>query len=137
MIPHRGAMCLLDGVQRWNETGIVCISETHHRVDNPLREDDRLRTVALVEYAAQAAAIHARLIGAGIGGKKTAYIGAVKGLKLHAQYVEPSLETLTYSAECVLQNNGGAIYQVAVESGKQLLIEARVVLVLPPDQNSV
>ena len=67
LIPHAGSMCLLDTVERWDQDEIVCRASSHDDPDNPLSEDGRLAAVALVEYGAQAAAVHAALAGAGIG----------------------------------------------------------------------
>jgi predicted hotdog family 3-hydroxylacyl-ACP dehydratase len=65
LIPHQGAMSLLDRVASWNETIIIATSTTHRRMDHPLRHRERLRAVHLCEYGAQAAALHggARLPG--------------------------------------------------------------------------
>ena len=132
LIPHTGTMCLLDSVEQWDEQAITCISASHHRCDNPLREAGKLSCAVLIEYAAQAAAIHAALTGSGIGAGRTALIGAVKALQLHRRYVSVELAVLTIIAQSILQSGDGAIYQIAVQAGDDLLIEARVVLVVPP-----
>ena len=47
LIPHRGAMCLLDRVENWDKDHIVCRTTSHRRPDNPLRDDSgRLRGFA-------------------------------------------------------------------------------------------
>jgi predicted hotdog family 3-hydroxylacyl-ACP dehydratase len=62
-IPHAGAMCLLDCVLDWDRVGIHCRSEQYHCADtHPLRHNNRLAAVNLVEYGAQAAAVHAGLM---------------------------------------------------------------------------
>lgn len=131
LIPHKGSMCLLDKVEQWDQQTVACISMSHHLPHNPLLEDGQLNAMVLVEYAAQAAAIHASLTGAGIGGTHTALIGAVKALKLHCRSVAPSQKILTVVAQSILQSGGGAIYQIEVRAQDALLVEARVVLVLP------
>lgn len=131
LIPHKGSMCLLDAVEHWDQQTVTCISTSHHLPHNPLLEDGRLSAMVLVEYAAQAAAIHACLTGAGIGGTRTALIGAVKALKLHCRCVTPSQKILTVAAQSILQSGGGAIYQVTVRAQDELLVEARIVLVIP------
>src|SRR5450759_4688636 len=37
LIPHAGAMCLLDGVVRRDSAQIRCVSRTHRDMENPLR----------------------------------------------------------------------------------------------------
>ena len=61
LIPHSGTMCLLDGVVRWDDDSIVCITNTHRDANNPLRRDGQLSAVHALEYGAQAAAIHGGL----------------------------------------------------------------------------
>lgn len=62
LLPHRGAMCLLDGVLSYDEQRIVCVSTRHVDPANPLREDGRLSALAGVEFAAQAMALHGALL---------------------------------------------------------------------------
>jgi predicted hotdog family 3-hydroxylacyl-ACP dehydratase len=62
-IPHAGAMRLLAAVREWDASGIVCTAHSHAQADHPLREDGRLDSVHAIEYAAQAAALHASLTG--------------------------------------------------------------------------
>lgn len=130
MIPHAGTMCLLDAVDCWDENSIRCHSTSHHNSENPLRENGKLASITLVEYAAQAAAVHAGLVDAGIGGTAKAFIGAIKSLKLHTQTVDDSIAVLNCSAQCSLQSAEGAIYELTVHGNDTLLMEARVVLVL-------
>ena len=63
MIPHTGAMCLLDGVLQWDTSTIQCVSRSHRDAHNPLRIDGRLPTLCGIEYAAQAMAVHGGLAG--------------------------------------------------------------------------
>lgn len=130
-IPHAGSMVLLDTVQSWSASTIDCLSYQHRARHNPLRENGVLSCITLVEFAAQAAALHASLSGEGITAQGTAYIGAIKALKLHAEQV-PEVEALGVSAQMVLNERSGAIYQLSVAAEGELLMEARVVLVIPP-----
>ncbi len=63
LLPHAGAMILLDRVEEWNGDSIVCTASSHRREDNPLRREGRLSSLCGIEYGAQAAAIHATLSG--------------------------------------------------------------------------
>ena len=60
LVPHAGAMCLLDRVIDWDEDGIRCEATVADR--HPLKVGTRLPATALIEYAAQAMAAHGRLI---------------------------------------------------------------------------
>ena len=61
MVPHSGAMCLLDAVVAWDRAQIVCHSVRHQAEDNPLRSRNRLSALHAIEFAAQAMAVHQRL----------------------------------------------------------------------------
>ncbi|WP_156938879.1 hotdog family protein [Asaia astilbis] len=37
LIPHKGALCLLDRVEAWSQHDITCITNPLARDDNPLR----------------------------------------------------------------------------------------------------
>ncbi len=57
LIPHAGAMCLLDAVIAWDATTIACLASSHRTPANPLAVRGRLEAVCGVEYAAQAMAL--------------------------------------------------------------------------------
>ncbi len=61
-VPHAGRMCLIDEVTAWDEGNIVCLASNHRRAEHPLRRFGRLSALHLIEYAAQATAIHGSLI---------------------------------------------------------------------------
>src|SRR3954454_17134915 len=62
LIPHTGAMCLLDDVIAWSDTTLHARTNSHRCADNPLRRDGVLRALHLCEYGAQAMAVHGGLI---------------------------------------------------------------------------
>ncbi|HEB28993.1 MAG TPA: hypothetical protein ENI05_14775 [Porticoccus sp.] len=98
LIPHSGAMCLLDAVQSWDQQSIVCTVQSRRSENNPLLEQGQLSAVALVEYGAQAAAVHAGLVQHGMSQGGTAFIGAVKDLQLKDTLVDLTLPSLTINA---------------------------------------
>ena len=61
LVPHGGAMCLLDRVLSWNTQEIACAARSHLDPANPLRRAGRLSTLCGLEYAFQAAALHGAL----------------------------------------------------------------------------
>jgi predicted hotdog family 3-hydroxylacyl-ACP dehydratase len=62
LIPHQGAMCLLAGATHWDAERIVCHADNHRRADHPLRSRRGLLSTCLIEYAAQAMALHGALL---------------------------------------------------------------------------
>lgn len=62
LIPHSGSMCLLERLLQWDAQAIHCSTTTHRLPDNPLRTVSGLLAPNLIEYAAQAMALHGGLI---------------------------------------------------------------------------
>ena len=61
LIPHAGAMCLLETVREFSGEEIVCEASSHRDPGNPLRRHGALAALHLAEYAAQAMAAHGAL----------------------------------------------------------------------------
>ena len=61
LIPHQGAMCLLASVAQWDGESITCQARNHRDPDHPLRTASGLLSTCLIEYAAQAMALHGAL----------------------------------------------------------------------------
>lgn len=130
LIPHEGSMCLLDEVISFDSENIVCSTRSHRRADNPFMVEGELPTLVLVEYGAQAAAVHAGLLQTGIASGGTAFLGAIKSMKINAAMVAPSIEQLRVEASCLLNDSSGAIYRFQCGSDSDVLISGRLVLVL-------
>jgi predicted hotdog family 3-hydroxylacyl-ACP dehydratase len=127
LIPHGGAMCLLDAVEQWDETSIICKTASHRDATNPLRRDDQLEAVCGLEYAAQAMAVHVGLLEER-GRKHTiavGYLGAVKNLTLRATRLDDVKEDLTVRATRLVGQASSFIYTFRVSAGRQELLDGR------------
>lgn len=62
LVPHSGAMCLLERVLAWDASGAMAATRSHLSPGNPLRRAGRLSVLCLCEYGAQAMAIHGALL---------------------------------------------------------------------------
>ncbi len=83
LVPHRGAMCLLDRVTGWNETRIACVAVNHRDPAHPLRSRSGLLASAAIEYAAQAAAVHGGLIARAAGAwAQPGYLASARDVRL-------------------------------------------------------
>ena len=108
LIPHQGAMCLLDRVERWDDHSIVCRAMSHQRPDNPLRDSSGLRAICAVEYGAQAIAAHAALLGRPSGGDVQAgALAAVRDLTTALSHLDGIHGALTIRADVRLDINVG------------------------------
>lgn len=132
LIPHGGAMCLLDAVEQWDETSIICKTASHRNATNPLRRDDQLEAVCGLEYAAQAMAVHVGLLEER-GRKHTialGYLGAVKNLTLRAGRLDDVKEDLTVQATRLVGQASSFIYTFRVSAGRQELLDGRASIFL-------
>jgi predicted hotdog family 3-hydroxylacyl-ACP dehydratase len=130
LIPHQGAMCLLESALAWSATEITCAAWSHLSPDNPLRRGGRLHAVCGIEYGLQAAALHGALLG---GGKQPAgYLAALRDVAIRAGRLDdPSLGVLRVVATREISAPHGLIYRfmLAAESGTELL-SGRAVLAM-------
>ena len=118
LLPHGPGMVLLDRVLSRDGGSILCAADSHCLPDNPLRRNGRLPAMAAIEYAAQAAALHAALGGqrpAGAG----AVLGGVKAVTARLQYLDEIDGTLSVRATLLLAQDNGAVYsfEVGPQSG--------------------
>jgi predicted hotdog family 3-hydroxylacyl-ACP dehydratase len=130
LLPHRGAMCLLDSVAQWDHARIDCRATSHRDPDNPLRLGGRLPAVVAIEYAAQAMAVHGGLRAPPDQGAAPGYLVAVRNARLHAARLDDITADLEISAACLVADPTGLAYDFAVSAGGQLLVEGRATVAL-------
>lgn len=125
LIPHQGAMCLLDGADRWSDTEIRCRAASHLDPANPLRRHGRLAAVCGVEYGMQAAALHGALRGG--AEKKPGYIAVLRGLVFRVDRLdEAHLGILGITATLEHADASGMLYGFHVRSaGGDSLLQGR------------
>jgi predicted hotdog family 3-hydroxylacyl-ACP dehydratase len=130
LIPHAGAMCLLDAVREYDATSITCATLSHRRSDNPLRSDGRLNAVCGIEYAAQAAAIHGGLTNADTGRKpKSGYLAAVRGFTQTVTRLDDIDAELIVGARQLMLDESSCIYEFTVSAGDRELMRGRLTVV--------
>jgi len=131
LIPHHGSMCLLDTVERWDETSILCTTASHRDATNPLRQDNRLEAICGLEYAAQAMAVHVGLLEQGKERRlAVGFLGAVKHLMLRATRLDDLKVDLTVQATRLVGEAGSFIYAFRVSVQRQELLDGRASIFL-------
>jgi predicted hotdog family 3-hydroxylacyl-ACP dehydratase len=131
LIPHRGAMCLLDAVVDWNDDQIRATSTSHRRADNPLRSDGMLRSVHLCEYAAQAMAAHGGLLAQREGNVAApGFLVSLRAVKLHVARIDDLIHALEIHAEKLLDGGSSWQYAFRVEHDGVLLAEGRAAVMM-------
>ncbi len=127
LIPHAGKMCLIESVVFWDTNSIRCISKTHLEPDNPLRLDGKLSSIHLLEYGAQAIAIHGGLL------RKSAnagYLAAVRNAKFSIDSLDSISSELIIKASADIKTESGAIYQFSItDTDNIILLEARATVI--------
>lgn len=141
-IPHGGRMCLLDEVIDWDAQHIRCRSGTQRAADHPLLSRGRLGIACGIEYAAQAMAVHAALLGgaatelgvgaAGNGASPRAeagFLASLRNVQLHVQRLDDIQSDLICEAALVAGNRDGALYEFTVSSQSRPLVSGRATVV--------
>jgi predicted hotdog family 3-hydroxylacyl-ACP dehydratase len=125
LIPHSGAMCLLDSVVEWNEFRIRCRSSTHRDLGNPLRRADGLHAVCGIEYVSQAMAAHAALGKAGKDRPRKGYLASVRRFEMSLSRLDKIDEDLDIEAEKVIAEAQRALYHFQISAAGRVLLSGR------------
>ncbi|SSC07334.1 3-hydroxylacyl-ACP dehydratase [bacterium endosymbiont of Bathymodiolus sp. 5 South] len=131
LIPHSEKMCLLDTVKQWNSDSIVCITQTHQKNDNPLRNNGSLPVSALIEYGAQAMAVHGALIAKYLTEQmQEGYLAALKNVNFYQNFdINNIASPLIVKATRKFASQGNMIYEFSVASEDTDLISGRATIV--------
>ena len=123
LIPHGGAMVLLDGVEDWGPAFVLARTETHQSADNPLRRAGRLHAIAAIEIAGQAMAVHGRLIGDRV--PKRGVLGSLRDLRLHTDRLDDIAGPIAVHAELLTGWGKACAYRFRLQAGTRPLVEGR------------
>ncbi|HSN01467.1 MAG TPA: phosphotransferase [Rudaea sp.] len=126
LIPHRGAMCLLDAVVEWDEAHIHARAGSHRDLHNPLRADGHLHALNLCEYGAQAMAVHGGLLAQREGAAAVpGMLVSLREVKLHAICIDDLPSDLEIYARKIASGADAMQYAFRVEHENVLLAEGR------------
>lgn len=128
LIPHDGAMCLLDGVLAWDAAHIDCVTDSHRAPDNPLRRDGMLGVLCGIEYAAQAMALHGALSGGARA--RSGALASLRGLAAHVERLDTLAGPLLIAAERLHGEADRVIYGFALRHDGRIVLEGRAAAVL-------
>ncbi len=124
LVPHAGRMCLLETVEHWDDAAVVCTSRTHVAADHPLRGGSGLLAVHLVEYGAQAAAVH----GALRSGSKAqpGMLVALRDVTFATARIDDIPSPLRVEARLQFADANGSLYAFSVSAGGAPLASGRL-----------
>lgn len=130
MIPHSGDMCLLESVLQWDEMEITCSSRSHLLLSNPLRNEYGLPMSALLEYGAQAMAIHGCLAASKEGSRmQEGYLAALRDATLAGGLLSDVSDTLIIKATRIFASEGNMIYHMSIQAGSREIANGRATVV--------
>ncbi len=123
LLPHAGAMCLLEGVESWDASTIRCRAVSHRDLANPLRRGAKLDVVAGLEYAAQAMGVHVGLLdGRPPEGGSIGYVGSVRDVTFGMDRLDDCPGELTIDAARLFADDRSFMYRFAVSChGREIL----------------
>jgi predicted hotdog family 3-hydroxylacyl-ACP dehydratase len=131
LVPHAGAMCLLERIVSADADSVVCSTATHRSEANPLRHDGRLAALHLAEYGAQAMAVHGGLKDP--ASRRAGMLVAVRDLKLHVARIDDVEGEILIEAKRLLANAGGLVYSFVARAAGRELAAGRVSVMFPRD----
>ena len=130
LIPHAGAMCLLDGVQSWDGERIACISASHTDAANPLRVGQVLPALCGIEYAAQAMAVHGGLTALEGRRPRGGFLASLRDVQATRARLDDLPHELEIQAVRLMGDAANVIYEFTIQSGGQRVLSGRATVIL-------
>ena len=128
-LPHAGRMCLLDRVLNWDERNIACRVVSHRDTENPLRESAGLATLAGIELAAQAAAVHGELLrGEDLSGgrlPRRGVLAALKNVIVARKWLHEIVGELLVETTLLHSDGAGGIFSFALFDGAECVLSGQ------------
>lgn len=128
LVPHQGAMCLLDRAVLWDFSRILCETERHRDPENPLRRDGILPAICGVEFALQAMALHGALTSG--APQPVGFVSSLRDLALQVDRLDDLADPLRIEAVALVAEAAGFIYRFGISAGDRLLIGGQAAIIL-------
>ena len=132
-LPHEADMLLLDAIKHIDENSIEAIALIDNQQPNPLIQEGKLGCWNLIEYGAQAAAVHLtqKALSKDNDEKpKGGYLMQVKSAEITERYISNGVLTLT--ATCISALPSAAMYQIEVTKQSKTVLTANITFALNP-----
>jgi predicted hotdog family 3-hydroxylacyl-ACP dehydratase len=127
LVPHTGAMLLIDEVVSWGPNQIITRCYSHKKIDHPLRLAGKLSALHLIEYGAQTMAVHCGLL---TGKAHPGFLAAVRAGHFYVQDLDTIKTDLLIQATGELQMSNGAVYHLLIhDADEQLLLDAHATVI--------
>ena len=140
LLPHQGAMFLLERVTRFDRNEIECIASNHRDPNNPLRHFDCLPAHVAIEYAAQAAGVHGGLLNRKLrpdAPALTGYLAVVSNLHWQVERLDDLPGDLEIHARRTAIAPGGVAYHVEMTHHGRSIVSGDLIIALETDGRDV
>lgn len=128
LVPHQGAMCLLEEVLECEGDHIACRAVSHRDPNNPLRANGSLAAIVGAEYAAQAVAVHGGLVQPS-STPRGGFLASLRDVVCSVERLDDQPD-LTIHATRVAAESGRLLYDFRIEAGGRELVKGRLSVVL-------
>jgi predicted hotdog family 3-hydroxylacyl-ACP dehydratase len=130
LLPHAGAMVMLESIEYFDDARIVCTSGRHRAADNPMRVGGRLPALCGIEFAAQAMALHGALRRSPPSALRHGRVASVRDVIVGRRFLDDINDLLI--VECRLDAAAGDAYSYAftLNGGGEALLRGRVTVMM-------
>ncbi|WP_431280921.1 phosphotransferase [Humitalea sp. 24SJ18S-53] len=129
LVPHHGAMCLLDRAIAWDASRILCETGRHRDDANPLRRDGMLPAVCGLEFALQAMALHGA-VGAAAA-QSVGFVSSLRDIRMNVDRLDTVQAPLLIEAVALVAETGGFIYRFDITADGRSLLSGQAAVILP------
>ena len=133
LIPHAGAMCLLDEVTRWDDLSVSALSRTHRDEGSPLRVEGGVSTWCAIEYAVQAMAVHGALVGAVEGKPRSGYLVSLRNVECFVSRMDDLEGDLAIEASQLMGDADRVMYAFSLRVGDREVLKGNATVILDPE----
>lgn len=134
LLPHEEPMVLLAAIESWDTQAICCSAQSHLAIDNPLRQGGILSIYAGVEYAAQAQALHARLVAMAHDDTppRKGFVAVASRLEAQVRDLDEIVAPLLIELVQLAVNDQSSLYRFRLSAAGQPLLHGELLAVLAP-----
>jgi predicted hotdog family 3-hydroxylacyl-ACP dehydratase len=133
LIPHAGAMCLLERIEAWDESSVTLTTSSHRDPANPLVGQSGLRAIHLCEYGAQAMAVHGGLIAQARGERASpGVLVSLRDVSFYRDFVHDLDGDLRVEARRIQASGSAWQYSFRVVHAGALLAQGRTTVSAAP-----
>lgn len=125
LLPHFGDMCLLQSLERWTPETASCLSTSHQNPAHPLAEGERLGSANLIEYAAQAMALHGALLAGTDNSSGHGILAGVRRVNLLVDDLANISGPMAITVTLVSGDSRSALYDFQVTADTETLASGR------------